>query len=266
MMNGMIKRLAMAAALTVSALLFGAAERSVFTRVKVEVTLERPPVPSVSNTPRSQPRIVADPQWLVVRVTFHPQLPREGGPNYSTFIDGVKMSVQALFPLSRSSSDMYGMFKGEQTFWTVCCDGKTHAAMMFVPPQLLQRYVYSADGYSGGHVLQRGSMRVEVIFTDAGGGELGRGYYGVPGHGSKQEEAFGRLAKRVATQFVIDGAIIEREATPWRCMAPEQFDLVKPEGVKIPEAPVPPRGSNLLRVPRQGGVRPGPVPPAKTKK
>lgn len=252
----MIKSLAIAAALTVSTLLFGAGERSVFSRVKVDVSLEKPPVPSVSNTPRNLPRIVSYPQWLVVRVTFHPQLPRDGGPNYSTFIDGVKMSVQALFPLTRSTSDMYGLFKGEQTFWTVCCDGKTHTAVMFIPPQLLQRYVYMGDGYSGSHELQRGTLRVEVVFTDAGGSELGRGYYGVSGNSGKQEEAFGRLAKRVSSQFIIDGAFWEREATPWRCMAPDQFDLVKPAGVKIPDAPVPPRGSNMMRVPRQGGVPP----------
>ena len=141
MRNWMIKSFSIAAAVTASVLLSAAAERSVFSRVKVDVSLEKSPVPSVSGTPRSAQRVVSDPQWLVLRVTFHPQLSRESGPNYNTYIDGVKMSVQALFPLSRSASDMYGMFKGEQTLWTVCCDGKSHTAMMLIPPQLLQRYV-----------------------------------------------------------------------------------------------------------------------------
>ena len=243
----MIKRLLIVAALAVSASLFAAGERSVFSRIKLEVTLEKPPVPSVSGNPHSAPRVVADPQWLVVRVTYHPQLPRDSGPNYNTYIDGVKMSVRALFPLSRSASDMYGMFKGEQTLWTVCCDGKSHTAMMLIPPQLLQRYVYMTDGFNTNHTLQRGSMRFEVVFTDGAGHELGRGYYGVSGSGARQEEAFERLAKRVPAQFVIDGAFREREATPWRCMAPEQFDLVAPAGFKPPEAPVPPRGGSAVR-------------------
>ena len=247
----MIKRLSIVAALTASALLFAAGERSVFSRIKLEVTLEKPPVPSVSGNPHSAPRVVADPQWLMVRVTYHPQLPRDSGPNYNTYIDGVKMSVRALFPLSRSSSDTYGMFKGEQTLWTVCCDGKSHTAMMLIPPQLLQRYAYMLDGFNTNHTLQRGSMRIEVVFTDGAGRELGRGYYGVSGNGNRQAEAFERLAKRVPTRFVIDGVFREREATPWRCMAPEQFDLVAPAGVKLPEVPAPPRGGTVVR----GGAR-----------
>lgn len=245
----MIKRLLIVAAVTASAWLFAAGRSSVFSQVKVEVTLEKPPVPSVSGAPRSLPRVVSDPQWLVMRVTFHPQLPRDSGPNHSTFIDGVKMSVRALFPLSRSSSDMYGMFKGEQTLWTVCCDGKSHTAMMFIPPQLLQRYVYMADGFNASHTLQRGSMLFEVVFTDGAGHELGRGYYRVSGNGTRQEETFSRLAKRVPAQFVIDGAFWEREATPWRCMPPDQFDLVAPAGVKIPDAPLPPRSGSVVRGP-----------------
>ena len=161
-MNGIFKRLLIAAALTASALLFGAGGRSVFSRVKLDVKLEKPPVPSVNGSPHAAPRVVADPQWLVIRVTFHPQLPRDDGPNYSTYLDDVNMSVQALFPLSRSSSGEYGLFKGGQTFWTVCCDGKTHTAMMFVPPQLLQRYLYLAESFSGTRVPIRGSIRVEA--------------------------------------------------------------------------------------------------------
>ena len=233
--------------LTLSASLFGAPDRSDFSRVKVEAKLEKPPIPNVNNAPRNGSRIAVDPQWLVVRVTFHPQLQRDG----ATYLDGVKMSIQALFPLSRSS-DECGMFKGGQTFWTICCDGKTHTAVMFVPPHLLQRYVYLADGYSGVHTPQRGSIKIEVVFTDRSGRELGRGYYGVSGSSAKQSEAFDRLARRVLPQCVIDGAFWERDATPWRCMAPDQFDLVKPADVKIPDAPVPPRGNNIVRGPKRG--------------
>ena len=251
-MNGMVKSFSIAAALTASALLFGAPARSVFSRVKVDVKLEKPPIPSVSNTPHPAPRVVADSQWLVVRVTFHPQLPRDDGPNYNTFIDDVKMSVQALFPLSRSSSNDFGLFKGGQTLWTVCCDGKTHTAMMLVPPQLLNRYVYMADDYSIARSAFRSALRVEVVFTDSAGQELGRGYFGVAGNAAKQEESFGRMSKRVAPQCVIEGAFWEREATPWSCMAPDQFDLVKPAAVKIPNAPMPPRDGSPVRGPKRG--------------
>ena len=251
MVNGTVKRILIAAALTASALLFGAGGRSVFSRIKVDVRLEKPPVPSVNNSPQSAPRIVSEPQWLVVRVTFHPQIPRAEGPNYKTYIDGVNMSVQALFPLSRSSSDEFGLFKGDQTFWTVCCDGKTHTAMMFVPPQLINRYVYMAEDYSATRSAFRTSLRVEVVFTDSTGQELGRGYFGVSGNAAKQEDLFGRMLKRVAPQCVIEGAFWEREATPWSCMAPDQFDLVKPAAVKIPNAPMPPRDGTVVRAPKR---------------
>ena len=89
MTNGTVKRILVAAALTASTLLFGAGGRSVFSKVKVDVRLEKPPVPSVNNSPQSAQRIVPDPQWLMVRVTFVPQIPRAEGPNYKTYIDGV---------------------------------------------------------------------------------------------------------------------------------------------------------------------------------
>lgn len=254
-MNGTVKVFAVAAMLTLAVSLFGAAERSVFTRLKVDVKLERPPVPSVNNSPRNLPRLIHDPQWLMVKATFHPQQPRESGPNSSTFIDGVKMSVRVLFPLSKTSSNAWGMFKGEQTFWTVCCDGKTHTAMMFIPPQLLQRYVYLADDFVFGHALQSGSLRVEVVFTDGSGRELGRGYHGVSGGADRHAETFEQLAKRVPQQYVIDGAIWEREATPWSCMPAEQFDLVKPADIKLPETPAPQHKGNKLRGPRERKVR-----------
>ena len=251
MMNGTVKLILIAAALTASSLLFGAGSRSVFSRVKVDARLEKPPVPSVNNSPQSAQRILAEPHWLVVRVTFHPQIPRPDGPNYKTYIDGVNMSIQALFPLSRSNSDESGLFKGEQTLWTVCCDGKTHTAMMLVPPQLLHRYVYMTEDYSMSRSSFRTALRVGVVFTDSAGQELGRGYFGVSGNAAKQEESFERLLKRVAPQCVIEGAFWEREATPWSCMPPDQFDLVKPAAVKIPNAPVPPRDGNSVRVPKR---------------
>ena len=251
-MNGTVKPILIAAALMASALLFGAGGRtSAFSRIKVDVRLEKPPVPSVSGAPHPAQRVVPEPQWLVVKVTFHPQLPKADGPNYRTYIDGVNMSVQALFPLSRSSSDEFGLFKGEQTFWTVCCDGKTHTAVMFIPPQLIHRYVYLAEDYAATRTSFRTSIRVEVVFTDASGQELGRGHYGVSGNAAKQEEVFSRMVKRVAQQCVIEGAFWEREATPWRCMAPEHFDLVKPAAVKIPDAPIPPRSGTVPRGPRR---------------
>jgi hypothetical protein len=251
MIGGTVKRILIAAMLTASALLFGASGRSAFSKVKVDVRLEKPPVPSVSNSPQSAQKVVPDPQWLVVRVTFHPQIPKADGPNYKTYIDGVNMSLQMLFPLTRSNSDELGLFKGEQTFWTVCCDGRTHTAMMFIPPQLINRYIYMADDYSVARSAFRTSLRVEAVFTDSAGQELGRGYFGVSGNAAKQQDSFGRMLKRVAPQCIIDGAFWERGATPWSCMAPDQFDLVKPAAVKIPNAPIPPRDGTAVRVPRR---------------
>lgn len=264
-LNGMVKKLLILIWLAASVALFGAAGRSsVFSRIKVDVKLEKPPIPSVNGSPHAAPHVIADPQWLVVRVTFHPQIPKDDGPNYVTYIDGVRMSIRALFPLTRSSSDHFGMFKGEQTLWTVCCDGKTHTAMMLIPPHLLQRYVYLADSFSGTRIPLRGSFRIEVVFTDGAGHELGRGYYGVSGNAAKQGESFGRLETQVLEQCVVDGAFFERDATPWRCMAPDQFDLVKPAGVKLTDVPTPPRGNGVVRIPGKGTLpRSGVIPPAK---
>ena len=167
------KFLAVLLAVSVPAALSAASDRTAFAKIKVEFHLEQPPVPNVSRAPNSNPWVTLGQKWLVVKVLYSPQTPRDGGPVRSTFLDGVRMRVTSTFPIGGDSrSGELGLFKGEETFWTVCCDGRQHTAMMFVPPHLLQRYVYMADGYSGVHTPQRGSIKVEVVFTDSAGTPL----------------------------------------------------------------------------------------------
>jgi len=246
--------MAFSVSLTVSA----ATERTAFARIKVEARMELPPVTSASRTPSANPRVSTTQKWLVLKVTYHPQIPRDEGPNRSTFLDGVRMSVAAEFPLGTNSrgGNICGLFKGGQTFWTVCCDGRQHVAMMFIPPHLLNRYMYALESYTAVHTPAKGNFKVEVVFTDRGGKELGRGYYGVSGTAAKQQAYFRRLEQQVAPEFVIDGAFMERGETPWRVMEPDQFDLLKPAGLKLPETPAPPRAGVTLRGPRRKGGPP----------
>ena len=241
-MNGSVKKFMIAAAVSVSALLFGASDRSIFAKIKVDLQLEKPPVPTVNKLSHNPSgRVVADPQWLGVRVYYYPQGPRNNSQNQQTYLDDVRMQINLTFPLGRGDTDRLGMFKGGQTLWTVYCNGKSHMAMMFIPPQLLQRYVYMLDGDTGVHVPVRADLKAEVIFFDRSDRELGRGYCGVSGTASKQEENFAQLERRVLPACVIDGAFVERTATPWSCLAPDQFDFVKPAAVKLPDTPAPPR-------------------------
>lgn len=253
-MNGSAKKFLILAMLASSALLFGAGGRAAFSKVKVELKLEKPPVPNVNRALRNpSARVVSDPQWLVVMVTYTPQNPRTDGPVQDTYLDDVKMQLSVLFPLGNGNSELLGMFRGGQTLWTVCCDGRSHQAMMFVPPQLLQRYLRLYEGANGSRIQSsRGELKAEVVFFDRGERELGRGYCGLPGNPSRQSEAFGRFLSQVQPSCVIEGAFFERDATPWRCMAPEYFDLVKPEGLKLSDAPTPPRGNLTPRPPRRG--------------
>ncbi len=263
-MNGSIKMLLVTAAVASSSLLFGASDRSVFAKIKVELQFEKPPVPTVSKmTHNPSIRVVADPQWLVVRVYYYPQGPRNNSQNQSTYLDGVKMQIAMTFPLSRGNTDKLGMFKGGQTMWTVYCNGKAHLAMMMIPPQLLQRYVYVLDGDAGVHVPARTDLKAEVVFFDRNDRELGRGYYGVAGNSAKQAENFAQLVRRVPASCVIDGAFMERTATPWSCLAPDQFDLVKPETVKLSDTPIPARG-RYDDIPINGPIPPDRVPKRRT--
>lgn len=254
-MNGSAKKLLILAMLASSALLFGAGGRAAFSKVKVELKLEKPPVPNVNRALRNPPtRVTADPQWLVVLVTYTPQIPRDDGPNQDSYLDDVKMQLSVLFPLNSGSSERLGMFRGGQTLWTVCCDGRSHQAIMFVPPQLLQRYMYLYETAPGGRQSSRAELRAEAIFFDRNERELGRGYCGVPGNVSRQADAFARLMDQVQPSCVIEGAFFERDATPWRCMAPDHFDLVKPANLKLADAPIPPRGGIAARPPRRNAA------------
>jgi|GEM_PF-1691553 len=261
-MNGAVKMLLVAMALTGSMLLCGASGRSIFAKIKVELQLEKPPVPNMNKlSSPSSIRVVADPQWLVVRVYYYPQGPRNNSVNQNTYLDDVRMSLRIAFPLGRGNTDRLGMFKGGQTLWTVYCNGKSHLAMMFIPPHLLQRYVYLLDGDGGIHVPARTDLKAEAVFYDRTDRELGRGYYGVPGNTARQQETFAKLEQRVVPSCVIDGAFIERMATPWSCLAPDLFDLVRPREVKVPEAPIPERRMYVEGVvPVRGPVSPDRIP------
>lgn len=258
-MNGSVKKILIAATVSLSALLFGASDRSVFAKIKVELQLEKPPVPTVTKlSHNTYPRVVADPQWLVARVNYSPQGPRNNSQNQQTYLDDVRMQINLTFPLGRGNTDRLGMFKGGQTLWTVYCNGKHHMAMMLIPPQLLQRYVYLFDGDTGSHVPLRTDLKAEVIFYDRTDRELGRGYYGVSGNSAKQAETFAQLERRVLPSCVIDGAFMERTATPWSCLAPDQFDMVKPAALKLQETPAPVRGPTVPdRVPKRRTARGG---------
>lgn len=199
-------------------------------------------------------------------MSYHPQHPRDDGPNRNTFLDDVKMRVSALFPVGTGAqSGLNGLFTGEQTFWTVFCDGRQHVAMMFLPPHLLRRYVHMLEPYNGLRGFNKDDIKVEVVFTDRGGQELGRGYFGVSGTVDKQAAFFRDAEKKVPEDRVINGAFFPREDTPWLTMEPDQFDLIKPEGLKLPNAPDPQRdiivvGKRPPRNPR------GDVPPPPKKK
>lgn len=252
-MNGSAKKLLILAALASSFLLFGAGGRTAFSRVRVELKLEKPPLPNVSKNLRNPERVTSESQWLVVYVYYTPQNPRSDGPVQDTYLDDVKMQLTVLFPLKNGSMERLGMFKGGQTLWTVWCNGKSRQAMMFVPPHLLQRYVFLYDGNAAQHTpAPRNELKAEVVFFDRFDRELGRGYYGVSGNAASQENGFARYMAQVQSSCVIEGAFFERSMTPWSCMAPDHFDLVKPAGLKLAETPTPPRGGATVHTPRHG--------------
>lgn len=252
-MNWFGKNLAVLLTVCVSMVLSAATDRSAFAKIKVDFHMIQPPVPNVSRAPGSNPRVTLGQKWMAVKVTYSPQSPRDGGPVWNTFLDDVKMRVTSTFPIGGNSRNgEIGLFKGEETFWTICCDGRQHTAMMFVPPHLLQRYMYMLDPYTGMRGYNKGDFKIEVVFTDRNGQELGRGYYGVSGTVDKQEAYFGKLEKSVPAAYVVNGAFLTRDSTPWRTMEPDQFDLVKPEGLKLPDAPTPPRAGVVQRGSRKG--------------
>lgn len=221
---------------------FAAPAKVLFNKVKIELRQETPPEPNLktTGTTGSSQKLV-NPHWLLIRVDF---IPGQSGATRNTWCDDIELAIRAVCP--GPGAKEYTAFTGVTKFWTIRLDGRTHTALMAIPPHLLDRYVSAAPGLSGSAVsVAKSQFRVEALFRDSSGVILGRGYFG--GDAGEFTRAF-----RAAGQRVVEGAVLPRDLTPWRYQPQAYYDIIRPEGVaptRIPESAGGP--------PARGTVAPG---------
>lgn len=182
-------------------------------------------------------------RWLVVHVSFIPgvvpmrNMAKNAGNQKSIqgltgrWIDNVNMHVRVAFPSlnARKSNAVYSIFDGKTTFWTLRLDGKRHAAVMFVPPQLLDRYASTTSAGRKEISLALSDYRVLVEFSDSQGNFLGRA---TEYRGKKNQDNilfFESLVNNPGTMVVKD-AVLPRNKSPWAWHMPSTFDYIKDTG------------------------------------
>lgn len=232
-------------AAVVPAELAAAAGREVFTKVKIELRQESAPEPNLKSTGTYGNRQkYVNGYWLVVRVEFIPVL---ASAARNAWCDDVALTVRVVCP--GPGSREFTAFTGVSKFWAVRLDGRTHSALMAIPPVLLDRYVSAASGVLQGAPVNKSQVRVEAVFRNAGGDLLGRAYFNC------DAASFAR-AFRAAGSRVVEGAVLSRDLTPWSYQPDSYYERVRPAGIEAPSVPessggAPAGGGAPTRIPRK---------------
>ena len=163
------------------------------------------------------------------------------------WIDDVTMNIRAVFNGQSDGRAQPILFTGTSEFWTIPLDNRKHIATMFVPPQILDRYLrpmaVNRTSFSlviDGAFFPRGSgaearnKQNTILFKDRAGTVIGTGYYGQRGMSDKDyAEYFSKLNAGAA--LTIPGAILPRNLTPWAYLDIDDFDFLKPAGGRAAE-------------------------------
>ena len=182
-------------------------------------------------------------RWLVVHVSFVPgvvsmqKMAKNAGNQRGIqglngrWIDDVNMRVRVAFPSSnaRKSNVVYSILEGQTTFWTLRLDGKRHTAVMFVPPQLIDRYASTTSAGRREMILTPADYRVLVEFSDSRGNFLGRATERSGNKNLENISFFESLVNSPAT-MVVKGAVLPRNKSPWAWHMPSTFDYIKDTG------------------------------------
>ena len=218
-----------------------------FGAVRVQLSLEA--APAVSRTGGTSGAYGAggvsfiNKRWLVVHVSFVPgvvamrKMAKNAGNQKSIqglngrWIDDVNMRVRVAFPSSnaRKSNVVYSILEGKTTFWTLRLDGRRHTAVMFVPPQLLDRYASTTSGGRREMALTLADYRVLVEFSDSRGNFLGRATERIGNKNQENISFFESLVNSPGT-MVVKGAVLPRSKSPWSWHMPSTFDYIKDTG------------------------------------
>ena len=229
-MNQIARRILLFTALCCACLCAADVNVVQFGSIKAVLSLET--APNVLRSGGSSPvyssggAVFVNKRWLAVHVSFVPgvvarkNLAKNQGNAKNVqgmtgrWIDDVKMRVRIAFPTDniRKSNAVYAIFEGETIFWTLRLDGKRHSAIMFVPPQMLDRYATRVSKNS-----------------DSKGNFLGRATERSGGRNQDNIALFESLVNTPGT-MVIKGAVLPKNKSPWAWHMSSTFDYIKDAG------------------------------------
>lgn len=251
----------------------GADLRPEFSKISMDLSFQDPPRIRGTNTTTGGTRVTgANSRWAVFRVRFTPvvyevrrspaltdaqnranirrnakggSIQREfritNGRKITGFwLDDVVMQIRVVLVDTKSGKQSgYSEVTGQSQFWAIAMDGREHNAVMYVPPQLLDRLMPAsgpkAEASISGRAAQRNDFRVEVAFYHKHYGVVGRGYFGMKGRRETEEsEEFEELVRSIGGRNIFHGGVLSRGQTPWGLSNMDNYDLVKPDYIPPP--------------------------------
>ncbi|MCQ2352063.1 MAG: hypothetical protein MJ033_01115 [Victivallaceae bacterium] len=221
-----MKRISIIAMAVVATLAFAAPKNVAFGDVKVQLKIHTAPeVEFRSKTSFPGNSVAASREWVMIAVSFAPGVGSKGRVKAmrGAWVDDVVLDVSVEAPMDGAAGrrKATGLFIGSCKFWAIPLDGRSHTALMFIAPQVLDRYLASHGGGDGKYTEKL--FRVQAVFHTADGAELGRGYFNLDGSAKTQALYFASLAN----ETVVKDAVFPREKTPWALVNPENYDLMK---------------------------------------
>ncbi len=186
-----------------------------FTNVSIKTQICTTPIFSVNNYGNNQQVNSSRQRWVVFVVTFTPRTPSRG----TLWLDDVRLEMQTMTDTMHNGERQKVIFSGETKFWTIPMDGKTHQALMAVPPQLVDRF------YMPGSTVNSSGFLVKASFY-SGDSLLGEGY---SSNVSKKEQALFTMAKNpnIKNLIRVTGGVFARNKTPWNNINYDYYDLIK---------------------------------------
>ena len=164
-------------------------------------------------------------RWAVFVIDYYPKIEK----NRRAWIDDVDLTLTVVFTAQSGGRKLPCVMRGVTRFATVPIDGRRHTATMMIPPQLLDRYL-AATG--SGSSVNSNTFIAEATFTDRNGTVIGRGFYGL--RGSNEQQLAAEFAKyaTASNAMSVEGGILSRDKSPWKIIRPDDYDLIKTDGMK----------------------------------
>ncbi len=167
-------------------------------------------------------------KWAMLEITY---LPLASSLAPAGWYDDVTMEGTVVLNSETrgKGNTLYVVFSGKTRFFTIQADGKSHFAMLLIPPKLMDRYYITNKNFSDTMFVA-----ASVEFYGPGRVLLGEGYWS---NGYIKKESDVAKARALMQKFSQDysdvirlrGGLYSKEKTPWAGSNYDYYDLIYDE-------------------------------------